>query len=158
LISFLISAARELVEKEANLPLLPQTWELALDSWPSFPVRLPRAPVSSIVSITYLDPLNALQTLSPSGYVLRGGQPSRLDIVGGFVLPALSDQIEAVRVRMICGFADAASVPNRAKQAIRFLAAHWYENREAVNIGNITSELPLGWANLIESLRIENYS
>lgn len=157
LISFLIGSARELVEKEANLPLLPQTWELAFDCWPEFPIRLPRAPVASISSIRYLDPSNALQTLSPSNYVLRGPAPARLDIVSGWVLPALSDQIEAVRIAMVCGYPDAASVPLRAKQAVRILLGHWYENREAINIGNISSELPLGWENVINSLRTETY-
>ncbi|MGP3699196.1 head-tail connector protein [Rhodobacter sp. NSM] len=40
-----------------------------------------------------------------------------------------------------------------ARQAILMLAGHWYENREAVNVGNITSELPLAVAALVSQLR-----
>lgn len=31
------------------------------------------------------------------------------------------------------------------------LIAHWYENREAINIGNITSEIPLTTNTLLQS-------
>jgi len=36
---------------------------------------------------------------------------------------------------------------------IKMLVGHWYENREAVNIGNITSDLPFGVDQLIGVLR-----
>ncbi|MNM21459.1 Phage gp6-like head-tail connector protein [compost metagenome] len=37
--------------------------------------------------------------------------------------------------------------------AMLLLIGHWDENREAVNIGNITSEVPLGFAELIGPYR-----
>jgi uncharacterized phiE125 gp8 family phage protein len=40
-------------------------------------------------------------------------------------------------------------VPAPLKVAIMLIAANWYENREAVNVGNITSEMPMGVAALI---------
>lgn len=33
--------------------------------------------------------------------------------------------------------------------AILLLVGHWYSNREAVNVGNITSEIPLGVDNIL---------
>jgi uncharacterized phiE125 gp8 family phage protein len=52
--------------------------------------------------------------------------------------------VAPIRVRYVAGYgATAASVPSRYKQAILLLVGHWYENREAVNIGNIVNTLPL---------------
>ncbi|WP_299176960.1 head-tail connector protein [uncultured Brevundimonas sp.] len=34
--------------------------------------------------------------------------------------------------------------PASVKTAALLLIAHWFDNREAVNIGNITTEIPLG--------------
>jgi len=34
------------------------------------------------------------------------------------------------------------------------LVGHWYSNREAVNIGNITSEVPLAVEALLQPYRI----
>jgi uncharacterized phage protein (predicted DNA packaging) len=46
-----------------------------------------------------------------------------------------------------------AAVPERAKQAARMLAAHYYENREAALIGSGASEVPFGVVELLRPLR-----
>ena len=38
-------------------------------------------------------------------------------------------------------------------QAIRLVVGHWYRNREGVNVGNISSELPQGVKWLLDPLR-----
>jgi uncharacterized phage protein (predicted DNA packaging) len=35
------------------------------------------------------------------------------------------------------------AVPQKWKQAMLLLIGHWYQNRESVNIGNITFEVPM---------------
>ena len=50
------------------------------------------------------------------------------------------------RVMMTAGV---DALPDMVKAAIKLLVGHWYENRETVNIGNITSELPLTVKNIL---------
>lgn len=44
-------------------------------------------------------------------------------------------------------------IPASIKHAIKLMVGHYYENREPVNIGNITTELPLGVADLLGQYR-----
>jgi len=43
----------------------------------------------------------------------------------------------AVTVRFVAGYGDAGDVPQAIKQAILILIAHWYEQRDPVEAGNI---------------------
>ena len=54
---------------------------------------------------------------------------------------------------MVAGYGGADDVPQAIRTAAAMLVAHWYRNREAVNVGNITSELPLGVQSLIAPYR-----
>jgi hypothetical protein len=40
--------------------------------------------------------------------------------------------------------ADVWSAPADVQQAVKLLVGHWFEHRESVNIGNITTEIPQG--------------
>ena len=71
LIDALITAARQLVETEQNRQLMPATYELTLDEFPSSsncPIELPRPPLQSVSSITYVDTAGATQTWSSDDY------------------------------------------------------------------------------------------
>jgi uncharacterized phiE125 gp8 family phage protein len=49
------------------------------------------------------------------------------------VWPSARSVRDAVQIRFIAGYGDAASdVPQAIKQAILLLVGHWFENREAV--------------------------
>jgi uncharacterized phiE125 gp8 family phage protein len=71
------------------------------------------------------------------------------------VLPAmalwpitLAYQRGSVEIDFVAGYGEAAgSVPPMLRQAVKILAAHWYEHREAV--GNFGSEVPLSIENII---------
>ncbi len=51
---------------------------------------------------------------------------------------------------------DASRVPNLAKQAIRMMVGHWYENRESVatETRNAPTVMPYGFEDLLQPLRI----
>ena len=57
----------------------------------------------------------------------------------------------AVTVQFDCGYA-AGSVPPKVLEALRLLTGHWYENREAVSVGVVTSEIQLAYSYLIQKL------
>lgn len=49
---------------------------------------------------------------------------------------------------------DRLLVDDDVRTAMLLLIGHWYTNREAVNIGNITSSVPLAVEALLQSYRI----
>lgn len=117
---------------------------VALGSVPGV-ITLPRAPVRSVTSVTYLDATGNTVTLDPSRYAVTTGAPGRVAPAFGTVWPATLPQIGAVRVRFVAGYGpDASAVPDNVKAAIRLMVGHWYENRESVVVGpGITcNELP----------------
>lgn len=151
-----IQAAREVVETVTNRALISQTVVLKLQRFPSgIPIWLPRPPLISISSVAYIDANGTSQPwAATTGYDLA--QPSgpkatyaRIYPAYGTQYPQTRDQMEAVTITYLAGYANAAAVPQGIKNAMLLLIGHWYANREAVNVGNITTELPLGVASLL---------
>lgn len=149
-------AARQYLEDISNRGFLSQTWRLTIDDeWPC-EICLPRAPVASITSITYVDLNGATQTLSPYDYVLvSDGVLSR--IVRSYAVyywPPVRCQPNAITVTFVVGYGDlAADVPEPVRQAIILLAAHLHANREPV--GNYQlRELPFAVSALIAPYRV----
>lgn len=143
LISALIAAARGYCQKETGRALLTQTWEITLDAFPSA-IELPNPPVASITSVKYLDGNGIEQTLDSAAWKLDKSSDygvGRLVPAYGYVWPATRADINAVRVRYVAGYADAASVPQEMKQWMLLQIGHWYEHRESINVGNITGKL-----------------
>lgn len=133
--------------------LVSQTWRQDFCSF-SGRLRLPLAPVLSIESVTYYDADSTQQTLDPGAYVLRtDALGPYLEAASDASWPATYRRSDAVSVTFIAGYGGARDVPAPLRQAIRLLTAYWYATREAVNIGNITSELPLGVEAMIGPFR-----
>lgn len=140
LLNALIVAAREHVEAITNRVLLTQTWELTLDYFPRFrsqdwshqPLRVPKPPLQSVTSIKYLDMGGTLQTLANTEYTV-----DTTDVMGRIVpawmkiWPITRDTLNAVTIRFVCGYGDAAAVPSSIKQAMLLLIGGMYENRES---------------------------
>lgn len=129
--------------------LVTQTWRQDFECFRSC-LRLPIGPVASVAGVTYYDAANVSQTLATSVYdrftdalgsylALKSGQQA---------WPSVYARRDAVSVTFVAGNA-AADVPAPLRVAVMLLAANWYENREAVNVGNITSEMPMGVSTLI---------
>ena len=145
LLSAMIVAAREAGENETRRAFMPQTLELTLDafprktgrrawsSWLDYAVDLPRPPLASVTSVSYLDPAGVLQTLGPSAYVvsqLSDAIPACLAPAFGASWPDTQAMPGAVRVRYTAGWADPESVPEAIRAWIRAKVATMYEHRE----------------------------
>lgn len=169
LISSLIVAAREYVETETRRALCTQTWDLTIHrAWPSYwdaechewriGIELPRPPLVSVTSITYVDTAGDSQTLAADQYqvVKTGGQTLAGLIVPAYSVtwPSIRDVHDAISVRFVAGYGNAAAVPQRIKQAMLLLIGHLYENREAVITGTITAELAKSIDDLLFPLRV----
>lgn len=136
LIAAIIQAAREAAEHETGRSLMPQTWELLLDAFPADAIKLDKPPVTSVVSVKYLDSGGVQQTLDGSAYTLDA------DYVPGYVLPAYGtfwpstqDAINAVVVRFATGYANAAAVPAGIRAWMLLRIGALYGNREAFAAG-----------------------
>jgi uncharacterized phiE125 gp8 family phage protein len=124
-----IVAARQYVEQATGRALLPQTFELTLDGFLPWAIELPRAPVSSIVSVSYLDAAGATQTVSASDYILDATRLApQLTPAFNKVWPATRGTAGNVKIQFIAG---EAQPPAPLRAAILLLVAQWNENREA---------------------------
>lgn len=166
LISSLIVAAREHVETYTNRALLTQTWYWKADGFPcgGAPIVLPRPPLVSITSISYVDQNGATQTWAAgsTGYQLvkpagPKAQYARIAPSYGVWYPTTRCQPEAVTVEYVCGYGDETNVPESIKHAMKLLIGHWYENREAVDMAAAAAEVPIAVAALLGGYTVERF-
>ena len=124
-ITAMIQDATRLVEHETGVALMSQTWELTLDAFPCR-ITLTRPPVASVTSIKYIDIDGTLQTLAPEAYTLDAANaygPAHITPAYNTSWPATRDQINAVTVTYVAGYADAASVPSQLKRQVKINVA-----------------------------------
>ena len=153
----LIPAARERAETYTGRAWITQTWTLTLDRFPAWTIPLPRPPLVSVTSITYVDGDGDTQTLSSSLYRVStntgGGAPGRITPAYGEVWPTIRNLTDAVTIVYVAGYGAASSVPRAAKQAILLTVGNWFANREPVVVGVSASEVPQNAKWLLDSLR-----
>lgn len=148
LIEAFLRAAREYCETHTRRQLSPATWRMTLDRFPACEIRLPLPPLQSVTSITYVDGNGDVQTLAADRYeVDASSQPGRIHPAYGYSWPITREQLGSVNVTFVAGYSD---VPATITTAIKLLAAHYYENREAVTAGALT-EVPLAVESLLLS-------
>ena len=137
LITALITAATETAEQMTGRALMPQTWELTLDAFPAA-FELTRTPVASVTSLKYYDGAGVLTTLDGADYTLDTAHdfgPAYVVPAYGLAWPASRDQVNAVALRFVAGYASAAAVPEPIKAWIKLQVGAMYENREAEAVG-----------------------
>jgi uncharacterized phiE125 gp8 family phage protein len=174
MLSGLIVAARQRAEAYTRRAFVTSTWEA---TWSRIPCRghgrelfagrkldLPRGPLVAVTWLKYLDSDGVQQTYDSANYTVdTDSEPGRVVLKPTASWPTLGDYPAAVRVQFTAGYGGAtdalkrAAVPETAKLAIKFLAAHWYANPMPVNIGNITTPLPEHVHALLNQLRIEGF-
>jgi len=149
----LVSAVRERAEAATGRQLLTATYDLVLDSFPcgvqpfelglhwtvdrigNMFLDIPRPPLQSVTSITYVDTAGATQTWSSANYLVD--KPSgprcrrgRIAPAYGVVWPFTQAQINAATVRFVAGYgATGASVPALVRQALLMDLTALYEHR-----------------------------
>lgn len=127
LIAANLKAAREWFETACDRAFVEATWRLYLPYFPAV-IELPYPPLVSVVSVTYLDQDEVLQTLSQDVYdVVTSRTPGLLQLASGQAWPIVAYRPEAVCVTFQSG--RDAQVPEMVKAGIKMLAAFWYENR-----------------------------
>ncbi|SEE59802.1 phage conserved hypothetical protein, phiE125 gp8 family [Rhizobiales bacterium GAS188] len=156
-ITGLIAVALENVERMVQRRYRPQTLEWVTGDLHNGMV-LPLAPVTSVVSLTYLQyPYGPAAVLDPSAYiVVPDGQATKITRPYNLIWPWIGQGPEPVVIRFVCGYDPASSSPDPAPSpsvlhAIKLLVSHWYERREPLNAlaQSGTTELPYGVTHLL---------
>lgn len=145
----LITAARRWCEGVLRRTMITTTLELILDAFPGGDtIELPRPPLVSVTSVKYYDEAETEATLSAANYqVDTYSQPGRIVLTATGAWPSTALRpANGVIIRYVAGYgAEESSVPATFVQAIRLLAGHWYESREAVaSTGAVPKEIPFG--------------
>jgi uncharacterized phiE125 gp8 family phage protein len=131
LIAAMGAAAEDALEGELARAFLTQTWVLKLYCFPCYEIRLPRPPLSTISSISYIDTAGSPITLAVDQYTAdTSPEPGRILKPYGITWPATRAIDNAVTITYVCGHATAGAVPAAVKMMIKLFAAEMYENRE----------------------------
>lgn len=145
-ITSLVTAATKYCEAVMDRAFVTQTLRLSLPCWPaSGEIFVPRAPLVSVSSITYVDSGGTSRTWGASNYQVDTYHlPGRIVPAYGVSFPTLrTETVNPVTIQYVAGYGAAAAVPQPIKQAILLLTGHWYENREGVLVGTISKEIEL---------------
>ena len=162
LIAGLITAAREHLESTSRpqLAMLTQTWRYVADAWPTGDtLELRPWPLQSVSSIKYTDEDGTEATLASTEYVVDTySEPGRVRLKSAASWPSVTlAALNGLAVEFVAGYGDTpGDLPQRLRQAVLLLVAHWYENREPVLVtGAVPKELPLAVAALMRHWRRE---
>ena len=155
----LIKAATQQAEEFTNRAFVTQTWDLKLDGWWRGALLVPKAPLQSVTSITYLDENGDSQTWASSNYIVdspngNSAVKGRIGYADDVTVPTLDDVINPVTVRFVAGYGDAGDVPENVKFGILMFVADLYENRQSSVVGTIASSLPQTAKSLLWPYRV----
>jgi len=146
----LITAARRYVEEQTGRALINQTWKTYLDAFPAV-IYLDWPPLSSVTSIKYYDTAGAQQTLSTDVYTVdTSSTPGRIYEAYEQTWPSVQGIKNAIEITYVAGYGSSADdVPEMLKTAIKMLAGHWYERREAYEAAVSLTEVPMAVRSII---------
>lgn len=154
-ITALIAAAHRMIERELGYPILRQTRQTHLMQFPCGPIWLAGGHDLEVLSIQYRDSAGAVQLLDPAKYALDAiSRPAQVLPASGQVWPATSFGPGAVMVEWRAGWPNAAEVPEDLVHAMKLLVAHWDQNREAVVVATVATEVQLALAALLAPFRV----
>ncbi len=145
LIQSLIITSRLHIEAALGLVLITQSWTYFVDRWPkSQRINFPLRPVQAITSVRLWNTDGTSTTVPSTAFYLDGnGLPARLAWQGAGPLADPARAINGIEIAFTAGFGAAASdVPQSVRHALLLLVAHWYENREPVEIGSGVNPIP----------------
>jgi phage conserved hypothetical protein, phiE125 gp8 family len=149
LLGRLVTAARRRAEAITGRQICTATWDLHLDQWPDdLEIYLPKPPLQSVTSITYVDGDGATQTWSSSNYVVSTSrEPGLVRLAYNGTIPTTRYQPDAIRVRYVAGY---TAIPDDLKAAMLLMVGHWFEHREDAADRSVT-EIPYGSTSLLQS-------
>lgn len=141
LITALIVAARTYCERIAWRAFLTQTIQLWLEAWPDKDwIEIPRPPLQGVNSLTWFDEDDVGHVVNASIYFVDYySEPGRVVLTANQSWPdGTLRAYNSIVVEYDAGWETAEDVPAQYKQAMLLLIGHWYENREATTVGEVS--------------------
>lgn len=146
-----VQAALTMVGEMSGRVLAPETWAA------SFPyvcgdLKLPKAPVIEVVSITYFDAADVQRTATLADfYVFADEDSCVIRPKAGRAWPTTIKREDAVTVTFEAGY---ETIPDPLKTAVLMLVGHLYENREAATVGAVAVPVPFGVQEMVGLYRL----
>ena len=155
-LSSLIASAEATLDGYSGLlgrALIDQQWRQRFDDFPACDrLPLPLGLVRTAPVVTYRDTLGGEQTFTAFHLVTTALGPA-IELEDGATWPQTATRPDAVTVTWTAGYGpDPEDVPEIFRTAALQLIAHWYATREAVNVGNIVTEIPWGLRQTIAAM------
>ncbi len=153
----LIASAAQLAEKSMNRALITQTLEMRWARWPrDGALRLPRAPLQEVLSITYLDRDGTRQTWDAAEYrVNEYAEPATVELAHGKSWPDFREESGSIVVSYKAGYGDSRdAVPPMIRRALLNVVVHQYDFRGEILTGTIQSPLPLAAQTILLQERV----
>ena len=151
LLNSLIYAATAYCEKVANRSFVSRTLDWTLDRFPpATGFYLPRPPVVSVTSITYIDEDGNSDTVSSSNYIVDTDS-GRVALTNAGEWPSVTlRRIAGVTIRYVAGYGTTrSSVPETFRHAVLLVIGDWYEHRENSIIGQTSKAVDIGVSRLL---------
>lgn len=145
LLQAILETAIEHVEDVTRRQIMTATWDYFLNEFPEEDyIELPLGNLASVTSVSYKDSDGTETTMvATTEYLVEtnGEGIGRIVLPYGVSWPAFTAYpSNPIKIRFVCGWTAAASVPFKIKAAIKMLAADLYEQRGERIIGTIVSE------------------
>jgi uncharacterized phiE125 gp8 family phage protein len=134
--------------------LITQGWRQRFSDFPEGDdLPIPLGPVQGTPTISYVDQLGTPTSFTGFHLISLPLGPA-LELQDGLAWPLPATRPDSVTLTWTAGYGNTpADVPEPFQIAALQLIAHWYATREAVNVGNIVTEVPWGLRQTIASMR-----
>jgi uncharacterized phiE125 gp8 family phage protein len=142
LITQLIRSARDAVEKETALCLIDQNWRLVLDAWPASGLtKVPVRPLKAVTAMRVFDRNVVPTTVALSNVDVM---PVAQALYFKTAMPVPGRTLSGIEIDVTAGFgATGTAVPGALLQAMRLMAAFWFENRGDAGLSEALPEAAL---------------
>lgn len=159
LLAAIIQASREHVEDVTRRQLLPATWDYYPQGWPyDDAIKIPFGNLVSVTSVSWKDTAGTETTLTvTTDYLVEtnGEQCGRIVLPYGESWPSGTlYPSNPIKIRFVCGWATAASIPKKIRAALLLICSDLYANREAKVIGGQAYQENKAVSALLSSARL----
>jgi uncharacterized phiE125 gp8 family phage protein len=136
-ITALLVGARIYVEAQTRRALITQSWRLVFDAWPpSGRIEVRPGPLRSLNAARIYDADGDSEALDVDDFIEEIARSGLAFPAWAMTPPGRTSA--GIELDVSVGYGDAAiDVPEPLRQAVRLLAAHWYENRGIVGAAPI---------------------
>ena len=151
----LCASAHRKIEHELGYPILQQTRQTHLSGFPVGPIWLGGGAGLDVDALHYVDGTGTLRLILPTDYVVDAiSRPATVAPAPTKTWPSTQRRAGAVQIDWTAGWENPAAVPEDLVHAMKLLVGHWDQNREAVIVGTISSEVQIALEDILRPFRL----